>query len=103
METSKSSMANMQKYGIITPNEYVAIFNLLAQYMDGICSETSLILADCKSKQLMQDEYMLIVLGQHTRIFKYIRVNPAQPTVLQLPVNHEELAGSLGLPDKQAR
>lgn len=80
---------------------YVQIFNLSAQYMDGIYSETSLILADCKSKQLIQDEYMLIVLGQHTCIFKYIRVSKSQPMVLELPVNHEELAGSLVLPDKQ--
>lgn len=49
METSTSSIANMQKYGII-PNVYSAIFNLSAQYMDGIYSETNLILADCKLK-----------------------------------------------------
>lgn len=43
----------------------------------------------------------LTVLGQHTCIFKYIRLVKSQPMALELPVNREELAGSLVLPDKQ--
>ena len=45
----------------------------------------------------------LIVLGQHTCIFSlstYALVK-SQPMVLELPLNHEELAGSLVLPNKQ--
>lgn len=103
METSRSCIANMQKYGTTTPRyTHSAIFNLSCQHMEYIENRTWFLLPTSQ-RSWCKVSTRLIVLGQHTCIFSlstYALVK-SQPMVLELPLNHEELAGSLVLPNKQ--